>query len=744
MCNEGMCEKGDVDMTMQQKGGTYRPADFKKLLGTMAKNWKMLVDGSNDKLKSGAAEILVLSRMKDITQTPPEDFRDIPVIVADGVEYVLLDQLADFMKKNADDRNVIHETLHEALQGQDLIEFVPARTEDNTISSRPLWGELLSAALERLGAVNLVSDESEDVGARENVDGEGGTFEEQQPQPVKSFDSSRKLAALIFSTRGGVGKRNRARMTESQKSNTCGAGAKWSYVGTKPVTGPRMENKDEEHRREVVSEPLLPLTSERSLKVVGKKDKGRKKCKADKKKDRREHRRSGSKNEKTEQTSSRRNASKVSLPSSQREISKLKERNESPPATPASRNRDSGVENRSSKAPEKRSREDGMLKVHRRTKNRITQKKNRMVEMIDLRGSGDMHSAAREEAEEEHDQSISEKSDWEENEATSDEGGESETSDGHSRDTHDADDEDGRSSDGTAQDEGGDGADEDDRSTDGRESSPSPGRTRCTREPESGDEGGAADAPSIDRQLVRHDDAVQNGKQNVLQLLLLHNDYVVTAQSDGISLMRGCRCDERTVETGSGISQVHRRTKKRITYKKDRMVEMIDLRISDNMQSASREEAEEEHDQSISEKSDGEKNEATSDEGGDSETSDEHSRDTHDADDEDGRSSDGIAQDKGGDGAGEDDRTVDGRESSPSPRRTRRTREPESGGEGDAADSPSIDRQIVRHDNAVQKGKQNVLQLFLLHNDYEVTAQSDGISLMRECRCDERTVETGC
>ncbi|GBG71611.1 hypothetical protein CBR_g9027 [Chara braunii] len=155
MCNEGMCEEGDVDLTMQQKGGIYKPADFKKLLGTVARNGEMLVDGSKEELKSGAAEILVLSRMKDITQTPPEDFQDVPVIVADGVEYVLLDQLVDFLKKSVDDRNVIHEALHEvtefALQGRNLIEFLLARTEDNIISGRPLWGELLLAALERLG-----------------------------------------------------------------------------------------------------------------------------------------------------------------------------------------------------------------------------------------------------------------------------------------------------------------------------------------------------------------------------------------------------------------------------------------------------------------------------------------------------------------------------------------------------------------------------------------------------------------
>ncbi|GBG62666.1 hypothetical protein CBR_g31685 [Chara braunii] len=110
MCNEGMCEDGDVDMTMHQNGGTYAPADFKKLLGTVAKNSDMLVDGSKDELKSGAAEILVV--------------------------------------------NGIHEALHEvtefALQGKDLIEFVPARGEDDFISGRPLWGDLLSRVLDRL------------------------------------------------------------------------------------------------------------------------------------------------------------------------------------------------------------------------------------------------------------------------------------------------------------------------------------------------------------------------------------------------------------------------------------------------------------------------------------------------------------------------------------------------------------------------------------------------------------------
>ncbi|GBG65062.1 hypothetical protein CBR_g49134 [Chara braunii] len=152
MCNKGMCEEGDADMTMHQKVGIYTPADFKKLLGTLAKNSGLVVEGSKDKLKTGLAKILLLSRIKDITQTPPEDFQDVPLIVADGVEYVLMDQLVDSMKKSPEDRNVIHEALHEvtelALQGEELIEYMSARKEGNMICGTSLWKGIFLAALE--------------------------------------------------------------------------------------------------------------------------------------------------------------------------------------------------------------------------------------------------------------------------------------------------------------------------------------------------------------------------------------------------------------------------------------------------------------------------------------------------------------------------------------------------------------------------------------------------------------------
>ncbi|GBG82350.1 hypothetical protein CBR_g34634 [Chara braunii] len=311
ICSEGMCEEGDVDMTMQQTGRTYTPANLGKLLGIVAQNGGMLVDGSKEELKSGAAKILVLSRMKDITQTPPQDFQDVPVIVADGVEYILLDQLtatreqlvccdifnAFTMEKEQRDHgfeevnlpsccaeytdsaeeeneeedegasssdvevsgsNVSndeedeehdvyydlkgaggqvttrwthailrltrafpdpHKVLRVVMKGATpdgaLQSFMSLRTfNSHRVRACPAMaderthgqemGVVHDVRASSIGAVNLVSDESEDVGAPENVDGEGRTFEEQQPQPVESFDSSRKLAALVFSARGGV------------------------------------------------------------------------------------------------------------------------------------------------------------------------------------------------------------------------------------------------------------------------------------------------------------------------------------------------------------------------------------------------------------------------------------------------------------------------------------------------------------------------------------------------------------
>ncbi|GBG84743.1 hypothetical protein CBR_g39121 [Chara braunii] len=48
MCTKGMSDEGDVDMTKQQKGGTYVPTDFKQMLMTQAKKWKMVQSVDDD------------------------------------------------------------------------------------------------------------------------------------------------------------------------------------------------------------------------------------------------------------------------------------------------------------------------------------------------------------------------------------------------------------------------------------------------------------------------------------------------------------------------------------------------------------------------------------------------------------------------------------------------------------------------------------------------------------------------
>ncbi|GBG70622.1 hypothetical protein CBR_g6747 [Chara braunii] len=97
MCTEGMSDEGDVDMTKQQKGGTYMPADFKQTVMTQAKKWGML---------------------------------------------------------KPDDRNVIHEALHDvaeqALAGKDLINYRVRSVDEDVVCATPLWDEIFMAVLHRL------------------------------------------------------------------------------------------------------------------------------------------------------------------------------------------------------------------------------------------------------------------------------------------------------------------------------------------------------------------------------------------------------------------------------------------------------------------------------------------------------------------------------------------------------------------------------------------------------------------
>ncbi|GBG60087.1 hypothetical protein CBR_g418 [Chara braunii] len=246
----------------------------------------------------------------------------------------------------------------------------------------------------------------------------------------------------------------------------------------------------------------------RSLKVVGKKDKCRKKSRA-KKKQSKEHRRSGAgPSAKTEHKRSRKSGSKVVVPSSAREISTLKERNESPPSTPVRGKRGSGAKNRPPRAPEKRSRDDRSATTHRRRKKRISYKDDRTVETIDLRGSDDRHSGPQVEEEEEHDRSAPEKSDGAEDEGPGNEGDDRDSSRRESQDTDEDDDSDGKSA--------SERTGEDQSAASERGGSPFPSRT-LRREGERQARNDSDTEERVgDRQIVQHVSAAEKGRRHLI------------------------------------------------------------------------------------------------------------------------------------------------------------------------------------------------------------------------------------
>ncbi|GBG85139.1 hypothetical protein CBR_g39705 [Chara braunii] len=453
MCSEGMCEEGDVDMTMLQKGGRYTPSDFKKLLGTSAKNSEMVVDGSKDELKNGASRILVFSRMKDITQTPPEDFQDVPVIVADGVEYVLLDQLVDFMKNSPNDRNVIHEALHEVteltLQGQELIEYMPARKEDIMICGIPLWEGMLYAALEQLGHAGcdvdrqrkkeegwksmvretnlaMISHNGQTSAAQETMNSMSVVVPPMQTTTTEEIEEETMFNGFT------MGEQQRDRGFQDPELPSCIA----EYTGN-------AEEEDEEEDDGASSSEVEVSDNDVSSDEEGEERDVYYDLK-------------GASGQVTKGWAHAILRLARAFPDLQKVLRVMMKG-----AIPDGGLHD--IENRPLKTQEKRSQKEKTPKQDHRTKKRITYKKDKIVETIDLRGSGDLHNVVQEEAEDEDEQSKSEKTDGEEDEAMSDEGSDSETSGGDSHDVDDTDDDKDRSSDGTAQDEDDEEADEDGR-----------------------------------------------------------------------------------------------------------------------------------------------------------------------------------------------------------------------------------------------------------------------------------------
>uniref|UniRef100_A0A388LHS1 Ubiquitin-like protease family profile domain-containing protein n=1 Tax=Chara braunii TaxID=69332 RepID=A0A388LHS1_CHABU len=158
-----MCNDGDIDMTKREGGGSYDTSAFKKFVRSQARETQMLKTGGVDELKLNAAEILALSRMNEVPQRDPIDYHELTTMLVDGVEYVLLDQIVDFMKSGEEDKNLIHEVLHEvtaeAIVAVEVVdvECVKDRTLD-LVSGTPMSRWNIFEVVEELTAASTDVD----------------------------------------------------------------------------------------------------------------------------------------------------------------------------------------------------------------------------------------------------------------------------------------------------------------------------------------------------------------------------------------------------------------------------------------------------------------------------------------------------------------------------------------------------------------------------------------------------------
>ncbi|GBG76315.1 hypothetical protein CBR_g22063 [Chara braunii] len=137
---EGMCDEGLVDMTMQQKGGTYTPVALRKFM----------------EMDSGPRVCDCGRPFMSLRTLNSHRARACPAVADEG-----------------------------------------AQRQENDAAHDP--------GPSNIGAANLAGDESEEAGAEDDANGAAGDNAEPTAQPVEPFDSSRRLAALIFTARGGVG-----------------------------------------------------------------------------------------------------------------------------------------------------------------------------------------------------------------------------------------------------------------------------------------------------------------------------------------------------------------------------------------------------------------------------------------------------------------------------------------------------------------------------------------------------------
>ncbi|GBG77089.1 hypothetical protein CBR_g23415 [Chara braunii] len=151
---EWMCDDEDIDKSKREGGGFYDRLAFKKFVTSRAKETRMLKTEAHEILKSNATEILALGRMNELPQTDHVDYHDLATVVVDDVEYVLLDQIMDFMLKTDNDTNLIHEALHEvtedAIAAEELVDVKSTKDENQLVSETPICQGDIFTVLEDL------------------------------------------------------------------------------------------------------------------------------------------------------------------------------------------------------------------------------------------------------------------------------------------------------------------------------------------------------------------------------------------------------------------------------------------------------------------------------------------------------------------------------------------------------------------------------------------------------------------
>ncbi|GBG62513.1 hypothetical protein CBR_g30831 [Chara braunii] len=346
MCTERMSDESDVDMTKQQKGGTYMPADFKQTLMTQTKKWGMVVEGSKDEMKSGVAEILVLSHERILQNERGGRWQ--------GLYHGLNEPLLPLSSERSVKR------WKRILEDPWYAEMYQMMTTDDVqypqMAHEPLFS--IAGGNRSRGMVVEAGKRSERV-------------DEEHLFPF-TWTSIRHAIAIT--------ERDVLRLGAKQWLND-----DMIDMLKRMALKPRYEDVC------------------KSLKSMGRREKGERAAKEDKKAVKQRHSIRDIPQLKRQETSTVRGTQAVlSVPPRKKQTGKLVEYNKIPVANPLQWKRHGDSERQPPRAPEKKRRHEKVQLQQQRTKKRIIYRKDRTPEAIGLRGSHDLRTTAQEDGEEEN------------------------------------------------------------------------------------------------------------------------------------------------------------------------------------------------------------------------------------------------------------------------------------------------------------------------------------------------------